>query len=99
MLLEKEFHSHPRYATWEHVIRAADGGTNYKDNVALACRICNNLRDTFGMSAEEFSEWALSNKDEIEKRAEHSNKLLLNRKKQSPGKRARKRQRSIIPNA
>lgn len=32
------------FATFEHVIRRADGGGNGDDNVVLACRKCNNER-------------------------------------------------------
>ena len=33
-----------RVATLEHLKRRADGGTNQRDNLALACQACNSRR-------------------------------------------------------
>lgn len=35
----------PREATIEHLKRKADGGTNRLENLSLACRECNLMRD------------------------------------------------------
>lgn len=32
------------FATFEHLVRRADGGAGMPDNVVLACRVCNNER-------------------------------------------------------
>lgn len=71
-------HGHPRYATWEHVIELRKGGPNSLSNAVLACEVCNNMRDKFDMSSEEFYEWASTNGDVIEARAQE----LLARQKQ-----------------
>lgn len=45
--LEMAFGGNPncdRFATIEHVVRRADGGSNNVDNLKLACRRCNNER-------------------------------------------------------
>ena len=39
-------HQNPRRATIEHLRRRADGGGNELDNLALACRECNERRGT-----------------------------------------------------
>ena len=36
--------NHRHAATLEHLRRKADGGTNHRDNLALACRRCNGQR-------------------------------------------------------
>lgn len=35
---------HPHFATIEHIVRKADGGTNNEANLTLACKPCNNGR-------------------------------------------------------
>ena len=32
-------------ATVDHVVQLSDGGTNLDDNIALACKKCNNDRE------------------------------------------------------
>lgn len=34
----------PRAATFEHLRKRQDGGTNHRDNLALACKRCNSSR-------------------------------------------------------
>ncbi len=62
----------PAFATWEHIQSLRDGGTNYKDNVVIACTTCNSLRDHFDMQAMEYYEWAVENIDEIRRRQNQS---------------------------
>lgn len=33
-----------RYGTFEHIVRKADGGTDDRSNLKLACRKCNHAR-------------------------------------------------------
>lgn len=35
-----------RFATFEHIVRRVDGGVGLPNNIVLACRKCNNERDT-----------------------------------------------------
>ena len=39
---KKQYHA--RAATFEHLRKRQDGGTNHPDNLALACRLCNSSR-------------------------------------------------------
>ena len=55
-----------RSYTVEHLIRVADGGTNSRNNIVLACRICNSARERLNMSAPEYKKWAQENRPVIE---------------------------------
>jgi 5-methylcytosine-specific restriction endonuclease McrA len=37
---------YPKFATWEHLIPKAQGGTDSRHNRVLAHRVCNNARGT-----------------------------------------------------
>lgn len=54
---------HPDYATWEHVVERSKGGTNSVTNMVLACSFCNNRRDILRLSAEDYYQWAIKNKN------------------------------------
>lgn len=51
------------YATFEHLVRRADGGVGLPNNVVLACRTCNNERHRYECDAAEMptagAGWAL----------------------------------------
>ena len=55
-----------RSATFEHLVRKCDGGSDLIENLALACKVCNNLRGKLHMGVEEFREWAMAQPCEIE---------------------------------
>ena len=61
----------PRGATFEHLVRRADGGSDLIENLALACKVCNSLRGKLHMGVEEFREWARTNPHEIEYIVQH----------------------------
>lgn len=51
------------FATFEHLVRRADGGAGLANNVVLACRVCNNERHGTETAASEMptegAGWAL----------------------------------------
>lgn len=78
--MNTEYPLHPRYATWEHVVRLDDGGEWRMRNLVIACSICNHTRDLMSLSAEAFYAWAVENLDEIERLAQER---LASRKKRN----------------
>lgn len=61
----------PRRATFEHLKRQCDGGSDHIENLVLACQVCNNLRGKLHMGVEDFRAWAMNNKHHIEFVANH----------------------------
>ncbi len=52
MHFEIKFRSNPRYATIDHILARALGGTNSLDNLTVVCMECNNnkSKDEFQLS-------------------------------------------------
>jgi 5-methylcytosine-specific restriction endonuclease McrA len=59
------FTRHPLFATWEHVKALRDNGNNMLANYAIACRTCNSLRDQLDLSADDYYEWVLNNREQL----------------------------------
>jgi hypothetical protein len=69
----------PRCPTFEHLIERSKGGSNYIDNLKLACSVCNTMRSDYKMTPDEFRTWSNENKHIIEQQAIEIRKYKGNR--------------------
>lgn len=71
------------YATIEHLENRRDGGSNSRDNLVVACPICNGYRDEMNMTPEEYRDFVRQHPELVERKR----RVTTNNRK---GKRANK---------